>query len=80
LIVTWTPQYGSAFTYTGLTFAVGCQITSFAVAGAPGSNPTYTIFNQKKVISLTGVTYTQAPACGYTFANAFTGTIPSGTA
>ena len=63
-----------------MTFTVGCEITSFAVSGAPGSNPTYDIFAQRSIISLTGVTYTQAPACGYTFTNTFSHTIPSGDA
>ena len=80
IIATWTPKYGSPITYTALTFTVGCEVTSFTVSGAPGSNPTYNIFEQRKIISLTGVTYTQVPACGYTFSNTFGHTIPSGTA
>ena len=73
-------MYGSAFQYTAITFSVGCEITSFTVAGAPGSNPTYDIFSSKKIISLTSVTYTQVPACGYTTTNSFSHTIPAGTA
>jgi hypothetical protein len=81
LIVTFTPVNGSAYSYTALTFAVGCKITSWTVAGQPGSNLTYNIFSSKKILSLTGVTYTQSPACGYTFTNNFSSsTIPSGNA
>ena len=80
LVAVFTPTNGSAKTYTALTFTVGCEITSFAVSGAPGSNPTYDIFTSRSIISLTGVTYTQSPACGYTFTNSFGHTIPSGTA
>ena len=80
ILATWTPTNGSAVTYTALTFAVGCKITSFTVAGAPGSDPTYEIFSQRSIISLAAVTYTQVPACGYTFTNSFGHTIPAGTA
>ena len=76
----WTPTYGSAITFTALTFSVGCEITSFTVAGAPGSNPTYSVFSSRAIIPLTSVTYTQVPACGYTFTNSFGHTIPAGTA
>ena len=80
IIAVFNPTNGADKSYTALTFTVGCEITSFAVSGAPGSNPTYDIFTSRSIISLTGVTYTQAPACGYTFTNTFGHTIPSGTA
>lgn len=80
IIATWTPKYGSASTFTALTFKVGCEVASFTVSGAPGSNPTYNVFSSRKIIPLTSVTYTQVPACGYTFTKTFGHTIPSGTA
>ena len=80
LVAVFNPTNGNDYTYTALTFTVGCEVTSFSVSGAPGSNPTYNIFDQRSIISLTGVTYTQSPACGYTFSNSFGHTIPSGVA
>ena len=80
LVAVFNPTNGNDYTYTALTFTVGCEVTSFTVSGAPGSNPTYDIFYSKKIIDLTGVTYTQSPACGYTFTNSFTSSIPSGVA
>ena len=80
LIAVFNPTNGSDKTFTALTFTVGCEITSFAVSGEPGSNPTYDVFTQRSIINLTGITYTQSPACGYTFTNSFAHTIPSGTA
>lgn len=76
----FTPTNGSAKTYTALTFTVGCEITSFTVSGTPASNPTYNIFTQRSIINLTGITYTQSPACGYTFSSSYAHTIPTGTA
>ena len=80
LIAVFNPTNGSDKTFTALTFTVGCEITSFAVSGAPGSNPTYDIFTSRSIINLTGLTYTQSPACGYTFTSSYAHTIPSGTA
>jgi len=58
IIATFNPTNGSDKVYTALTFTVSCEVTSFAVSGAPGSNPTYDIFAQRSIINLTGVTYT----------------------
>jgi hypothetical protein len=44
LIAVFNPTNGSDKTFTALTFTVGCEITSFAVSGEPGSNPTYDVF------------------------------------
>ena len=76
----FNPTNGPDKTFTALTFTVGCEITSFTVSGAPASNPTYNIWTQRSIISLTGLTYTQSPACGYTFTSSYAHTIPSGTA
>ena len=80
LIAVFNPTNGVDKTFTALTFTVGCEITSFAVTGAPASNPTYNVFTQRSIINLTGLTYTQSPACGYTFTSSYAHTIPSGTA
>ena len=79
IIAVFNPLYGSDKTFTALTFTVGCEISSFTVSGEPGSNPAYDVFAARSIISLTGVTYTQVPACGYTFTSAYAHTIPAGT-
>ena len=80
IVAVFNPTNGADKTYTALTFTVGCEVASFAVSGAPGSNPTYDIFSQRSIISLTGLTFTQSPACGYTYTSSFAHTIPAGTA
>ena len=79
-MATFNPTYGSDKVYNALTFTVGCEISSFAVSGAPVSNPTYDVFSTRSIIDLTGVTYTQSPACGYTYTSVYSHTIPAGTA
>ena len=80
IIAVFNPTNGVDKTYTALTFTVGCEITSFTVGGAPGSNPTYDVFTSRSIISLTSLTYTQVPACGYTYTSSYAHTIPGGTA
>ena len=80
LIAVFNPTNGNDKTFTALTFTVGCEITSFTVSGSPASNPTYNIWTQRSIINLTGMTYTQSPACGYTFSSSYAHGIPTGTA
>ena len=80
IIAVFNPTNGVDKTYTALTFTVGCEITSFTVSGEPGSNPAYDVFTQRSIINLSAITYTQVPACGYTFTDAYAHTIPAGTA
>ena len=35
IIAVWTPKFGSAYTYTALTFSVNCEVTSFTKPSAP---------------------------------------------
>jgi len=77
IIAVFNPTNGSDKTYTALTFTVGCEVSSFSVSGAPSSNPTYNIFTSRSIINLTGLTYTQSPACGYTFTSSYAHTINS---
>ena len=72
IVANFSPYNGNDITYTALTFTVGCEITSFAVSGAPESNYTYNIFSETSIISLD---YVQSPACGYTFTNSLSHTI-----
>lgn len=58
IVATFNPTNGADKVYTALTFTVSCEVTSFAVSGEPGSNPTYDVFTQRSIINLTGVTYT----------------------
>lgn len=70
--VIWTPTEGSNTpTYTAVQITVTCEITSFTVSGTP-SNQAYDIWDPLKTIDLTGVTFTQSPACAYTFTGAYT--------
>lgn len=63
----YTPTYGvAAVTYNILAITVTCEVTAVTTSSAPG-NAAYTLFDPSQVIDLTGVTYTQAPVCGYTF-------------
>lgn len=77
IIVTWTPKYGSAFSYTALTFKVDCKVTSFTkpaapVNGAGGFDFAYTVFEAPLSIDISTLTYVQVPACGYTFTSVYT--------
>lgn len=58
-------------TYSGLTLTVTCDVTSFTTGNTP-STQAYNIFDDLKMIPLTGVTFTQDPACGYTYTLAYT--------
>ena len=80
IIAVFNPLNGADKTFTALTFTVGCEISSFTVGGVPGSNPTYDVFTSRAIISLTSLTYTQVPACGYTYTSVYAHTIPGGTA
>ena len=60
--VTWTPTYGSAYTYIALTFKVDCQVTSFTKPSAPvdgqnGFDLSYVIFETPLTIDVSTLAY-----------------------
>jgi len=79
--VVYTPTYGSTNpSYTAVTITVTCEITSWAMSGAGTTSHSYSTFQAQKTIDGSGLTFTQEPACGYTYSSAWTYTIPSGSA
>jgi hypothetical protein len=65
--IAWTPDKGSNVpSYTAVEITVTCEITSFEVSDLP-ADVTYSIWDDKQVVDLTGVTYTQVPSCEYTY-------------
>lgn len=79
--VVYTPTAGSNNpAYTAVTITVTCEITSWTVTGAGTTSISYNIFDTRKIIDGSTLVYTQSPACGYTFTNSYSYTIPSGNA
>ena len=79
--VVYTPTAGSNNpAYTAVTITVTCEITSWSMSGAGSTSISYNVFARTTVIDATTIVYTQSPACGYTFTNSFTYTIPAGNA
>ena len=77
--VTYTPTKGSNQpVYTAVTITVSCEITSFTVGNPGTTSHTYNTFDKMKIVDASSLTYTQVPACGYTFTKSFAYTIPSG--
>lgn len=68
----WTPLYGSAKTYTALTFTVNCQVASFTKPVSAPSTQTYVVYDKPLAIDVTNLVYTQSPACGYTYESVYT--------
>ena len=81
VIVTYTPTEGSNNpAYTAVTITVSCEVASFAISGAGTTSFTYATFGALQVIDGSTLVFTQSPACGYTFTNSWSYTIPSGDA
>ena len=79
--VVYTPTAGSNNpAYTAVTITVTCEITSWTVGGAGTTSISYNVFDNAKIIDGSTLTFTQSPACGYTYTSAWTYTIPSGDA
>ena len=79
--VTYTPTEGNSTpTYTAVTITVSCEVTSFAISGAGTTSISYNVFAPLSIIDGSTLVFTQSPACGYTFTNSWTYTIPSGNA
>jgi len=76
--VTYTPTNGSNNpTYSALSLTISCEITSFTLGGQGTSSFTYNVFDPLKIIDASTLTFTQVPACAYTFTKTWTYTIPS---
>ena len=79
VVVVYTPTKGANNpSYTAVTITVTCTVTGFSVSNPGTTSHTYNTWDNLKVISGATLTYTQTPACGYTFTNSFSYTIPSG--
>ena len=79
VVVVYTPTKGSNNpSYTAVTITVTCTVTGFSVSNPGTTSHTYNTWDNLKVISGATLTYTQTPACGYTFTNSFSYTIPTG--
>ena len=64
IIAVFTPKFGSAYTYTALTFAVNCEVTSFTKPSAPvhGQNNfdlQYVVFEAPLTIDVSTLAYVQ---------------------
>ena len=59
IIATWTDSFTPphTYTYTALTFTVGCEITSFTLSGNYAQTYAYDVFTQRKIYSLAAVAY-----------------------
>jgi hypothetical protein len=69
--IVYTPTEGSNTpTYDAVAITIDCEITSFTTSNTP-ANQAYTIWDALKVVNLSGVTYTQVPACGYAFTSTY---------
>jgi hypothetical protein len=69
--IIYTPTEGSNTpTYDAVAITVDCEVTSFTVSNTP-ANQAYTIWDALKVVNLQGVTFTQVPACEYTFTSTY---------
>ena len=82
LIVVFNPTYGSDKTYTALTFAVTCEVTSWTVPSPPdtagGFDLSYVVFETPLPIDISTLAYVQSPVCGYAFTSSYTWTnLPS---
>lgn len=76
--VTFTPTEGSTNpTYTAVTITVTCEVTGFTVGNAGTTSIAYNVFEPLKIIDASVLTYTQTPACGYTYTSSYTYTIPA---
>ena len=81
VVVVYTPTAGSNNpSYTAVTITVTCEITSWTVGGAGTTSISYDIFGDTKIINGSTLTFTQSPACGYTYTSSWAYTIPSGNA
>lgn len=77
----YTPTAGSSNpTYTAVTITISCEITSWTISGAGSTSIAYSVFSPQTLINGSGLTFTQVPACGYTFTSSWAYTIPSGNA
>ena len=81
LIATFNPTNGLDKTYQAMTFTVTCEVTSWTAPSAPTS-PTfdlsYAVFETPLTIDISTLTYTQSPACGYTYTNNYSwSTLPA---
>jgi hypothetical protein len=69
--VVYTPDDGANNpTYTAVALTITCEVTAFTTSNTPTSQ-TYDVFASTKIVSLTGVIFTQSPVCGYTFSGTY---------
>lgn len=73
LKATFTPDNGSAITYTAISITVTCTVTSFTIGAGP-SNLNYDVFGTSAFVDVSTVSLTQVPDCGYAYTTTYTWT------
>jgi hypothetical protein len=79
LFATFTPDNGSAITYTVMTFTVTCTLTDYTMPSAPVDNAggfdlSYIVFDGPLSIDMASLTWTEVPTCSYAATQAITWT------
>ena len=67
---TWSPDVGQPVSYTIYQVTVTCEVTTFTVSNTPAPQ-TYNLYDKSTVVDLSVLTWTQVPACGYSYTSSY---------